>query len=423
MAKKSPELIVGLDIGTSKISCVIGEVQSEGGVGIIGVGTSPSTGLQRGVVVNIEKTKNAIRQAVESAGQMAGCEVHSVFTGIAGGHIQGRNSEGMISLNSRPNDHSLREVSSDDIQRVIDCARTNQQIPVDREIIHVIPQEYFVDDQGGIKDPHGMAGTLLKTRVHIVTCALSAARNITKCVTETGLDVEGIVLQPLASAEACLTEDEREMGVCLVDIGCGTTDISIFSGGSIVHTAVIALGGATLTNDIVLCLRTPADAAEKMKTKYGCALASLVDDEEQIEVPSPNGKADPRIIKRKMLCEIIQPRAEEIFQMVQREIQKCQCEDLLPSGIVITGGSSKLQGITEVAESVLNLPVRLGEPRDVGGLTDLVRDPSLATGVGLVLHGARTLENANRYSTLNGSSQSDDESLFQRFIDTLRQWF
>ena len=411
MAKKTSELIVGLDVGTSKICCIIGEATDEG-IDVIGIGTHPSTGLRKGVVVNIERTKNSIRRAVEEAELMAGCEIKTVYTGIAGGHIKGTNSEGVIAVKDG-------EVTEGDVQRVTDAARA---IPIaaDREIIHVLPQEYIIDEQGGIKDPLGMAGARLQAKVHIVTCALSSAQNIIKCVNETNLKVQDIVLQPLASAEACLSEDERELGVCLVDIGCGTADVAIFSGGSIVHTAVIALGGYNLTNDIAIGLRTPMDAAERIKRKYGCALSSMVDKSEQIEVPSMGGRT-PRVLSRSMLCEILEPRVDELFQLVHREIQKCGYEELLASGVVITGGSSMLQGKHELAEEVMRLPVRLGQPRGVGGLVDVVKSPVYATGVGLVLYGSKNQEGGFQAARSDGKSSTP--SLGQRLAEVFRQWF
>lgn len=411
MARKTSELIVGLDIGTSKICCIIGEATDEG-IDIIGIGNHPSNGLRKGVVVNIEKTKNSIRRAVEEAELMAGCEIKTVYTGIAGGHIKGINSQGVVAVKG--------EVTEGDIQRVTDAAKTIR-IPDDREIIHVLPQEYIVDDQGGIKDPLGMAGGRLEAKVHIVTGALSAAQNIVKCVNQTDLSVRDIVLQPLASAEACLGEDERELGVCLVDIGCGTADVAIFSGGSIVHTAVVALGGYNLTNDIAIGLRTPMDAAERIKRKFGCALSSMVDKSEQIEVPSMGGR-NPRVLTRQMLCEILEPRVEEIFQLVHREIQKCGYEELLASGVVITGGSAQLQGMVELAEEVMQLPVRLGQPRGVGGLVDVVKSPVYATGVGLVLYGARDQDNAARFPMGRGEGKAGG-SMRERLAEMFRQWF
>jgi cell division protein FtsA len=380
MAKqKSGEIVVGLDIGTTKICAIVGEI-TENGIDIIGIGSHPSKGLRKGVVVNIEATVSSIRRSIEEAELMAGCEIVNVYTGIAGGHIKGFNSQGIVAVKDK-------EVREADIIRVIDAAKA-VAIPLDREVIHVLPQEFIIDEQGGIKEPLGMSGVRLEAKVHIVTGAVSSAQNIVKCANRTGLNVSDIVLQPLASSEAVLSEDEKELGVCLVDIGGGTTDIAIFSGGSIVHTAVIALGGNNLTSDIAIGLRTPAHEAERIKQKYGCALVSMVDKEDTIEVPSVGGR-QPRVLGRPILCEILEPRVEEIFQLVQREIQRCGYEELLASGVVITGGSTLLAGMPELAEEVLGLPVRRGMPRGIGGLVDVVKSPMYATGVGLVVYGAK----------------------------------
>ncbi len=377
--KKSGELIVGLDIGTTKICAIVGEV-SDDGIDIIGIGTHPSKGLRKGVVVNIESTVSSIKRAIEEAELMAGCEISTVYTGIAGGHIKGFNSQGIVAVKDK-------EVRETDIQRVIDAAKAIA-IPLDREVIHVLPQEFIIDDQGGIKEPLGMAGVRLEAKVHIVTGAVSSAQNIIKCANRTGLNVADIVLQPLASSEAVLGEDEKELGVCLVDIGGGTTDIAIFSGGSIVHTAVIALGGNNLTSDIAIGLRTPAHEAERIKQKHGCCLPAMVDKDETLEVPSVGGR-QPRVLSRQILTEILEPRVEEIFQLVHREIQKCGYADLLASGVVITGGSTLLAGMAELAEETMGLPTRRGMPRGIGGLVDVVKSPMYATGVGLVLYGAK----------------------------------
>ncbi len=404
MGKKSGELIVGLDIGTTKICAIVGELTEEG-IDIIGIGTHPSKGLRKGVVVNIEATVGSIRRAIEEAELMAGCEITTVYTGIAGGHIKGFNSQGIVAVKDK-------EVREADIQRVIDAAKA-VAIPLDREVIHVLSQEFIIDDQGGIREPLGMAGVRLEAKVHIVTGAVSSAQNIVKCANRTGLNVSDIVLQPLASAAACLGEEERDLGVCLVDIGGGTTDIAIFSGGAIVHTAVLALGGNNLTSDIAIGLRTPAHEAERIKQKYGCALASMVDKDEQIEVPSVGGR-QPRVLGRSILCEILEPRVEEIFQLVHREIQKCGYEELLASGVVITGGSSLLVGMPELAEEVMGLPVRRGLPRDIGGLVDVVKSPQYATGVGLVLYGAK-------HQDLRVFKIREDNT-FKKVKSRMRQW-
>ena len=406
MAKqKSGEIIVGLDIGTTKICAIVGEL-TDSGIDIIGIGTHPSKGLRKGVVVNIEATVASIRRAVEEAELMAGAEITHVYTGIAGGHIKGFNSQGIVAVKEK-------EVREADIARVIDAAKA-VAIPLDREVIHVLPQEFIIDDQGGIKEPLGMAGVRLEAKVHIVTGAVSSAQNIVKCANRTGLNVSDIVLQPLASAEAVLGEDEKELGVCLVDIGGGTTDIAIFSGGSIVHTAVIALGGNNLTSDIAIGLRTPANEAERIKQKYGCALASMVNKDETLDVPGVGGR-QPRVISRQILCEILEPRVEEIFQLVHREIQKCGYEDLLASGVVITGGSTLLAGMPELAEEVIGLPVRRGMPRGIGGLVDVVKSPMYATGVGLVVYGAKHLDRRMFRIREDGNS-------YKKMKNRMREW-
>ncbi len=371
-------IFVGLDIGTTKICTIIGE-NVGGDVEIIGIGSAPSKGLRKGVVINIESTVSSIRKAVEEAELMAGIELKTVYAGIAGGHIKGFNSHGIIAVKNR-------EVSEGDVKRVIDAARAIA-IPVDREVIHILPQEYIVDDQDGIQQPLGMNGVRLEARVHIVTGAVTSAQNIIRCVNRTGMDVSTIVLEQLASAKAVLSEDEKELGVVIVDIGGGTTDVAVFSEGSIKHTMVITLGGDHLTNDIAVGLRTPMIEAEKIKKKSGCAMASLVDKDETIEVPSVGGRK-PRIISRQVLAEIIEPRVEEILSLVQREVVRSGYGDLLASGVVLTGGSSLLNGIADLGEQIFNMPVRIGYPKGISGLVDLVNSPMYATGVGLVLYGS-----------------------------------
>ncbi len=405
MAKKG-ELIVGLDIGTTKICAIVGEV-TDTGIDIIGIGSHPSKGLRKGVVVNIEATVSSIRSAIEEAELMAGCEINTVYTGIAGGHIKGFNSQGIVAVKDK-------EVRETDIQRVVDAAKA-VAIPLDREVIHVLAQEYVIDEQGGIKEPLGMAGVRLEAKVHIVTAAVSSAQNIIKCANKTGLNVADIVLQPLASAEAVLGEDEKELGVCLIDIGGGTTDIAIFSGGSIAHTSVIALGGNNLTSDIAIGLRTPAHEAERIKQKHGCCLPSMVDADETIEVPSVGGR-QPRVLSRQILTEILEPRVEEIFQLVHREIQRSGFEDLLASGIVITGGTTLLPGMPELAEEVIGLPTRRGYPRGIGGLIDVVKSPMYATGVGLVLYGARHLD-------LRNFKIREDDGTYKKVSKRMKEWF
>jgi cell division protein FtsA len=379
MKKAAGEIIVGLDIGTTKICAIVGELTDDG-LDIIGIGSNPSKGLRKGVVVNIESTVQSIQRAIDEAEAMAGTEITHVYTGIAGGHIKSFSGRGVVALKDR-------EVREADIQRVIEQAKT-VNIPVDREVIHVLPQEFIVDDQAGIKEPMGMAGGRLEAKVHIVTGAVASAQNIIKCANRAGLNVSDIVLQPLASADAVLSEQEKELGVCLVDIGGGTTDIAIFQNGSIVHTAVLALGGNNLTNDIAVGLRTPMDQAERIKQKYGAALSRLVDKQDSIEVPSVGGR-EPRVMGRQILSEILEPRVEEIFQLVHHELERNGFQEMLASGVVITGGSTLLPGMVELAEEVVGMPVRRGGPQGIGGLIDVVKSPVYATGVGLVVYGAR----------------------------------
>jgi cell division protein FtsA len=406
MAQKKGELLVGLDIGTTKICCIVGEETPEG-IDVIGIGTHPSRGLRKGVVINIEATVSSIRRAVEEAELMAGCEIGSVYAGIAGGHIRGFNSQGVVAVKDK-------EVKQGDIARVLDAARAIN-IPQDREILHVLPQDYIIDEQDGIKEPLGMSGVRLEAKVHIVTAAVSSAQNIVKCCAKAGLQVADIVLEPLASAEAVLAEEEKELGVALVDVGGGTTDVAIFSGGAIQHTSVIPLGGNHLTNDIAVGLRTPMNEAERIKIKYGSAQSSLLDKDETIEVPSVGGRA-PRVLARRILCEIVEPRVEELFQLVHREIQKAGQEDLLASGVVLTGGSTQLHGMPELAEEVLGLPVRRGLPRSIGGLTDVVKSPQHATAVGL-------LHYATRQGKEGRAFVGDAASLRQRFLGWVKELF
>ena len=378
MAKRAP-LIVGLDIGTYKISTVVAEI-GENGVEIVGIGTAPSRGLRKGVVVNIDATVESIRKAVEEAELMAGCEIHTVYTGIGGAHIKGFNSHGVVAVKAT-------EVSDGDLERVLDAARA-VALPMDRQIVHVLPQEFVVDDQDGIKQPIGMAGVRLEAKVHIITASVTSTQNVVKCCERSGLSVPDLVLEPLAAAEAVVTPEERELGVALVDIGGGTTDIVVFHNGAVKHTAVLPIGGNHLTNDIATGLRTPFADAEKIKQRFGCALSNMVARSETIEVPSVGGRS-PRILSRHILAEIIEPRVEEIFALVAREVARSGYEDILASGVVVTGGSTVLEGVPELAEQVFHLPVRLGVPLSVGGLVDVVSSPMYATGVGLILHGLR----------------------------------
>jgi cell division protein FtsA len=406
-ATRRDNLIVGLDIGTTKICAIVGNV-TEDGIDIVGIGTSPSRGLRKGVVINIESTVASIRKAVEEAELMAGCEIKSVYAGIAGGHIKGFNSQGIIAIKNR-------EVSPEDVKRVIDAAKAIA-IPMDREVIHILPQEFIIDDQDGIREPLGMSGVRLEAKVHIVTGAVASAQNIIKSCNRAGLDVADIVLEQLASSEAVLSAEEKELGVALVDIGGGTTDIAIFIDGAIKHTSVLSLGGNQMTNDIAVGLRTPMAEAERIKQKYGCCLSSLVGKDETIEVPSVGGRK-PRVLSRQLLAEILEPRVQEIFDLVNREIIKSGYEDVIASGVVITGGSTILEGMPELAEQVFNLPVRRGVPTNIGGLIDVVNSPVYATGVGLVVYGSKNA-GIREFPTLQS-----DENLFRRVARRMKEWF
>ncbi|SDB09797.1 cell division protein FtsA [Desulfonatronum thiosulfatophilum] len=409
MAKKSSsksDLIVGLDIGTTKICTVVGEA-TPGGVDVVGIGTAPSSGLRKGVVVNIEQTVQCIKKALEEAELMAGCEIRSVYSGIAGSHIKGFNSHGVIAVKGG-------EVTQKDVERVIDAAKA-VAIPLDREVIHILPQEFIVDEQNGIADPIGMAGVRLEVKVHIVTGAVSSAQNIIRSCHRAGLDVADIVLQSLASTEAVLTPEEREIGVALVDVGGGTTDVAIFSNNSIKYTSVLALGGSNLTNDIAFGLRTPMLAAEKIKIKYGCALTDIVQKDEIIDVPSVGGR-EPRRVSRRVLAEICEPRMEEILALVEQDLNQSGCKNLIGAGIVLTGGSSLLDGMAELGEQIFNLPTRVGYPRDVGGLKDVVMNPMYSTAVGLLMYGARK-------EGLDQRFRIRDTHIFNRILNRMRKWF
>ncbi len=407
MSTRRDNLIVGLDIGTTKICAIVGNL-TEDGIDIVGIGTSPSKGLRKGVVINIESTVAAIKKAIEEAELMAGCEIKSVYAGIAGGHIKGFNSQGVIAIKNR-------EVSPEDVKRVIEAAKAIA-IPMDREVIHILPQEFIIDDQDGIREPLGMSGVRLEAKVHIVTGAVASAQNIVKSCNRAGLEVADIVLEQLSSSEAVLSADEKELGVALVDIGGGTTDIAIFVDGAIKHTSVLSLGGNHLTNDIAVGLRTPMAEAERIKQKYGCCLSSLVGKDETIEVPSVGGRK-PRVLSRQLLCEILEPRVEEIFTLVNREIVKSGLEDMIASGVVITGGSTILEGMPELAEQIFNLPVRRGLPQRIGGLIDVVNSPVYATGVGLVVYGSKNI-GVHEFPT-----QQSDETVFRRVSRRMKDWF
>jgi cell division protein FtsA len=398
-------LIVGLDIGTTKICAVVAERNGDA-IDIVGIGSHPSRGLRKGVVIDIDATVDAIRKAVDEAELMAGCEINSVYAGIAGGHIEARNEIGMVAIK----DH---EVKPGDVKRVIEQAQAIA-IPADREVIHVIPQEYEIDDQDGIKQPIGMSGVRLTAKVHIVTAAVTSAQNIIKCCNRAGLNVIDIVLEPLASSRAVLAPDEKDLGVGLIDIGGGTTDLAVFGGGSVKHSAVLSLGGYHLTNDAAVGLRTPFDQAERIKRRYGCAAARLLAADEILVVSSVGGRA-PREISRKMLAEFLEPRAEEILTLVRAELQRSHYLNGIPSGLVLTGGSSALDGLPDLAEEIFELPVRRGIPYGVGGLADRVHGPEYATGVGLVLHASPRPSRAR--------FRIHDRSIFGKVRSRMRDWF
>ncbi len=400
------EIIVGLDIGTTKICTVIGEYGGNK-VNIIGVGMSASSGLRKGVVVNIEQTVKSIKRALEEAEQMSGCEIRSVYAGIAGSHIMGFNSHGVIPIRGE-------EITKTDIDRVIDAAKA-VAIPLDREVIHILPQEFIVDDQDGIEDPLGMSGVRLEVKVHIVTGAVSSAQNIIRSCHKAGLDVSDIVLEPLASAYAVLTDEEKEIGVALVDIGGGTTDLAVFCNDSIKHISILALGGSNLTSDIAFGLRTPMSAAEEIKKKYGCALADLVEDNEVIDVPTVGGRP-PRRLFRKTLAEICEPRMEEILALVDQELERSGYKSIIGAGIVLTGGSSLIEGMVELGEQIFGLPVRIGYPNKIGGLKDVVMSPKYATAVGLLMYGAKK-------EVYPSSFRIREKNVFNRLLSKMKNWF
>lgn len=399
------ELIVGLDIGTTKICAVVGEASVDG-VDVIGIGTSQSTGLRKGVVVNIDQTVQSIKKALREAELMAGCEIRSVYAGIAGSHIKGFNSHGVIAVKGG-------EIGQKDVERVLEAAKAIA-IPLDREVFHTLPQEYIVDEQRGIMDPLGMAAVRLEVKVHIVTGAVTSAQNIVRSCHRAGLDVADIVLEPLASARAVLTDEEREIGVALVDIGGGTTDVAVFSDNSIKYTGVVALGGQNLTNDIAYGLRTPMSSAEKIKIKYGCALADMLRHDERIEVPSVAGR-EPRALSRQVLAEICEPRMEEIFSLVDQEIIRSGSKNSIGAGIVLTGGSSLMEGAAELAEQVFNLPCRIGYPRNIGGLKDVVNSPKFATAVGLLCFGSDKESDVHKI-------RIREKNLFDSVLSSMKRW-
>ncbi|MDQ6732674.1 MAG: cell division protein FtsA [Nitrospirota bacterium] len=406
MAKRD-HIVVGLDIGTTKICAIVAEVTEEGAINIIGVGSSLSRGLRKGVVVNIESTVESIKKAIEEAELMAAVQINSVYTGIAGSHISGENSRGVIALKKQ-------EVTRSDVQRAIETARTVAVLPHDRRVLHVLPREFMVDDQDGIREPLGMSGTRLEVDVHIITGAVTSAQNLIKSVNRAGLDVVDIILQPLASSEAVLSPEERELGVAMVDLGGGTTDLAIFVEGSIRHTAVLPIGGQHLSTDLAIGLRTPQAEAEKLKVRHGVALVEMAKEHEFVEVPSV-GDRPPRSVARKMVAEIIQPRVEEMFDLMRREIVRAGYEGMLAAGVVITGGTSMLEGMPDAAERMLDLPVRRGMPSGVGGLRDIVSSPMYATGVGLILHACHHVETLETVGTRGGKR-------FGRVFDRMRGW-
>jgi cell division protein FtsA len=403
--RETKNLIVGLDIGTSKIVAIVGEIKPEGMLEVIGVGMHESSGMKKGMVVNIDATVGAIQRALGDAELMADCKIHEVYTGIAGSHIKSSQGKGMVKIKEK-------EVTQADIDRVIETA-SSISLPGDQQILHILEQEFSIDGQEGIRKPLGMSGMKMEVEVHIVTGAVAAAQNIMKCVHRCGLEVSEMILQPLASSKAVLADDEKDLGVCLVDIGGGTTDVAIFTGGAIRHTAVIPIAGDQITNDIAMALRTPTKDAEDIKIKYGCALRQLADDA-PIEVPGV-GERGARMLSRQTLAEVIEPRVEELYSLVQTELRRSGFEDLLSSGIVITGGSSALHGMVELGEEIFHMPVRLGLPRYVGGLSDVVKTPRFSTGVGLLLYG---LEQQQRHEAARVHSGS-----FSDVLDRMKSWF
>ena len=409
---QNKKLIVGLDIGTSKVVAIVGEMSQEGDIEIVGIGSSPSKGMKKGVVVNIESTVQSIQRAAEEAELMAGCQIHSVYVGIAGSHIRSLNSHGIVAIKDK-------EVYRADLERVIDAAQA-VAIPADQKILHILPQEYVIDDQGGIKEPLGMSGVRLEAKVHLVTCAVNAAQNIEKCIRRCGLEVEETILEQLASSYSVLTDDERELGVCMVDIGGGTTDIAIFTEGSIRHTGVIPIAGDQVTNDIAMALRTPTQHAEEIKIKYACALTQLAGPDETIKVPSVGDRA-PRDLSRQSLAEVVEPRYDELFTLVQAELRRSGYEDMVPAGVVLTGGTSKMEGVVELAEEIFHMPVRVGYPQTVRGLNDIVRNPIYATSVGLLQYGMEHRSDGGKPSSANSNGSS--ESVWSRAKNWLQSNF
>ncbi|HXF18033.1 MAG TPA: cell division protein FtsA [Burkholderiales bacterium] len=404
--KENKNLIVGLDIGTSKIAAIVAEMKTEGGFEVVGMGSSPSRGLKKGVVVNIESTVNAIQRALEEAELMADCKIRDVWTGIAGSHIRSFNSHGMVAIKDR-------EVAQSDVDRVVETAKAIP-IPTDQQILHVLNQEFVIDGQEDVREPLGMSGVRLEVKVHIVTGAVSAAQNIMKCVRRCGLEVNDLILQPLASSMAVLSEDEKDLGVCLVDIGGGTSDIAVFTQGAIRHTAVIPIAGDQITNDIAMALRTPTKEAEEIKRRYGCALRELADPQEMVEVPGV-GERGSKKMSRQTLAEVVEPRVEELYSLVQAELRRSGFEELLSSGIVITGGSAGMQGMVELGEEVFHMPVRLGLPSYAGGLAEVIRNPRYSTGVGLLMAGISQHQRHQIEKLQSGS--------IKQIVGRMKKWF
>ena len=407
---KGPDVVVGLDVGTTKICAVVAARRPGGGLDVVGVGSAPSRGLRRGIVVNIDSTVEAIRHAVAEAEQVAGVEVAGVYAGVAGGHIRSVNSRGVVAVSGRE-----RLVTAGDVERAVEAARAIN-VPQDREVIHVLPQTFMVDDADGVREPLGMSGVRLEVEVHIVTGAVTSVQNVIRSVNRAGLAVHDIVLEPIASAEAVLSADEKELGVVVIDIGGGTTDLALFRDGAIWHSAILPLGGDHITNDVAVGLRTPMAEAEELKKRHGCALTALVPAEETVDVPSVGGRK-PRQLSRQVLSEIIQPRVEEVFTLVARELTRAGFQDAATSGVVVTGGTSIMEGVPELAEAVFDLPVRRGAPGEVGGLADAVRSPIYSTAVGLALYGA------HRQAAPAWLPPSDDGGRLGRLGRRLAGWF
>ena len=411
VSQSQNRIIVGLDIGTSKVVALVAEVDADGQIEIIGMGSHPSRGMKKGVVVNIESTVQSVQRAIEEAELMAGCQIDSVYVGIAGSHVRSLNSHGIVAIKDG-------EVIEADLERVLDAAQA-VAIPADQKILHILPQEYVIDNQEGIREPLGMSGVRLEAKVHLVTCAVNAAQNIEKCIKRCGLSVDEVILEQVASSYSVLTDDERELGVCMIDIGGGTSDIAIFTEGSIRYTGVIPIAGDQVTNDIAMALRTPTQYAEEIKIKYACALTQLASADETIKVPSV-GDRPPRDLSRQSLAEVVEPRYDELFTLVQAELRRSGFEDLIPAGIVLTGGTSKMEGVVELAEEIFHMPVRIGAPSRVKGLTDIVRNPIYSTAVGLLEYGAVHSRQSNARSR---SAQSNGPGMFTKMKDWIQSNF